>query len=483
MPADVSTLNGGRYELRDRIGTGGFSEVWRAHDQVLDRLVAIKLLDARYARDAEAIARFRAEAHNAGCLSHGNIARVYDFAEPDGQHPGFLVMELVEGPSLADVLAAGPLDPAASMDVVGQVAAGLHEAHRHGLVHRDVKPGNLLLAPGAVKVADFGISHAVDSVALTSTGIVMGSAGYLAPERAAGARATPSSDLYSLGVVAYECLTGEPPFSGTGLEVALAHVNQPFPELPAHVPAEVAAFVAQLTSKDPAMRPPDAAAVAAHAARLRDGLAAAAAAPGPGARGFGPVPAACRAPAAPGARARDRAGREPGLGSRRLRLVLAGAAAACLLVAIVLIGMLSSAAAPAAGVVRHRAGHGADQLSPSPAAVTSVLVRGRSLVGQPVALVVGRLHDLGLATRVIWRPAALAPPGTVVDVYPRGSQRPGSMITVIGARQRKPGHAHAAGGPGHGQDHGHGKGRKHGHAAVPASAGAGSADRYSQGNG
>ncbi len=208
MPADASKLLGGRYELQGRVGAGGFSEVWRADDHVLCRAVAIKLLDGKYARDAEALARFREEAHNAGSLSHTSIARVYDFGEPEPPDPPYLVMELVDGPALAEVLREGPVDPAWCMDIVGQVAAGLHEAHLHGLIHRDVKPANILLGPEGVKVGDFGIAHSMDSPALTSTGIVIGSPGYLAPERASGARATPASDLYALGVVAYECLTG-----------------------------------------------------------------------------------------------------------------------------------------------------------------------------------------------------------------------------------------------------------------------------------
>ncbi|HEX5190333.1 MAG TPA: serine/threonine-protein kinase, partial [Streptosporangiaceae bacterium] len=408
MPADVRALLGGRYELQDRIGTGGFSEVWRAHDEVLDRPVAIKLLDAKYARDPEALARFRSEAHNAGCLSHGNIARVYDFGEPDAQQPGFLVMELVDGPSLAGVLAAGPLSPAATMDIIAQAAAGLHEAHSRGLVHRDVKPGNLLLAPGGVKVADFGISHAIDSATLTSTGIIVGSPGYVAPERASGARATPASDLYALGVVAYECLTGAPPFTGTGLEVALAHVNRPFPELPGHVPWQVAAFVFDLTSKDPALRPPDAAAVAERAAGLRDCLASAVGASDPASRADQLVSA--------GARQFLGGARRPARGSRGLRVALAGAAAACLLVAIAVVSLLSSAGTPSAASARNGAGPGSEQLNPSSPVVTSALVNSRSLAGQPVALVVRRLHRLGLVTRVIWRPTAFAPPGTVIAV-------------------------------------------------------------------
>ncbi len=521
MSADASALLGGRYELQGRIGAGGFSEVWRAHDCVLDRPVAIKLLDAKYARDAEGLARFRGEAHNAGCLSHANIARIYDFGEPDPPEPPYLVMELVAGPTLADVLREGPVEPAWCMDIIGQAAAGLHEAHLHGLVHRDVKPGNILLGPEGVKVADFGIAHSLDSAALTSTGIVIGSPGYVAPERAAGARATPASDLYALGVVAYECLTGTPPFSGTSLEVAFAHVNQPFPALPAHVPDDVAAFVEQLTSKDPAQRPPDAAAVADQAARLRASLIPASLIPAsrPGSRaGVGAsaaVPAWDHAgvgvperTAADGAahgrlHARNAGGRGPAM-SARGRVVAAGAVAACLLAGLVLFSLFAPGIAHSAASARHRPGSGAgsDQLNPS-AATVSAVVHSRSLLGQPVARVVERLRDLGLATRVIWRPAAGAP-GTVVAVYPRGRRPVGSLITVVGARKhRQPHQVHSPGldrckgdgqgaamshGKGHdaSQGRGHGKVYCHGRATKhqpPAGGTVNSGDGNSQGDG
>jgi serine/threonine protein kinase len=191
---------GHRYELEERVGAGGFSEVWRARDLTLGRPVAVKVLHAGYVADAEALARFRAEARHAGSLAHENIARIYDYDEP---HSPYLVMELVDGPSLAEVLAGGPMDPVRAMDVLAQAAAGLQAAHGAGLVHRDVKPGNLLLAPdGIVKITDFGIAHAVGSARVTSTGLVVGTPAYLAPERVAGASATALSDLYSLGVVA-----------------------------------------------------------------------------------------------------------------------------------------------------------------------------------------------------------------------------------------------------------------------------------------
>jgi serine/threonine protein kinase len=269
-------LLGSRYELDEPLGTGGFSEVWRATDTVLSRPVAIKLLRAGYLQQAEALARFRAEAQYAGSLSHENIARIYDYSEPvddaDGQQP-YLVMELVDGPSLARALTSGPLDAARTMDVVAQVAAGLQAAHEAWLIHRDIKPANLLLSPhGTVKITDFGIAHAVGAPPVTVTGMLIGTPGYLAPERVAGAQATAASDLYALGIVAYECLAGAPPFSGGPLEVALAHRERPLPPLPMSVPLDVAAFVMQLTAKDAVWRPGSAAEVARRAAELRDGL-------------------------------------------------------------------------------------------------------------------------------------------------------------------------------------------------------------------
>ncbi len=265
-----ATLLDGRYALDEPIGAGGYCEVWRATDTVLTRPVAVKLLHAGYARQPEAQARFEAEARHAGALSHKNIARVYDYGDPTcGQ--SYLVMELIDGPSLAEVLVGGPLDAARTMDIVAQAAAGLQAAHSAGLIHRDIKPANILFAPeGTVRITDFGVAHAVGSAPVTVTGMVMGTPGYIAPERVAGAQAGPASDLYALGIVAYECLAGSRPFSGSPLEVAIAHRDRPLPPLPASVPAEVVAFVMSLTAKDPAWRPGSAGGVSDRAARLRD---------------------------------------------------------------------------------------------------------------------------------------------------------------------------------------------------------------------
>ena len=272
----TATHLAGRYVLEEQLGAGGFCEVWRATDAVLGRPVAVKLLHPGYARQPEALARFQAEALHAGALSHKNIARIYDYAEPAGRPP-YLVMELVDGPSLADVLAGGALDAARTMDIVAQVASGLQAAHGAGLIHRDIKPANILFAPdGTIRITDFGIAHAVGSVPLTATGMVMGTPGYIAPERVSGDQTGAASDLYALGIVAYECLAGSQPFSGAPLEVAIAHRDRPLPPLPPSAPAEVAALVMMLTAKDPAWRPASAGEVADQAALLRDGLLAAA---------------------------------------------------------------------------------------------------------------------------------------------------------------------------------------------------------------
>src|SRR5215469_793144 len=188
----VETDLAGRYRLESRIEIGGMGEVWRGTDTVLDRPVAIKLLHKTDEHPAAA-ARFRAEARHVGSLSHSGIAQVYDYREADRGCPPFLVMELVEGPSLAGLLSEGPLDPVRTMDIIAQAASALHEAHAAGVVHRDIKPGNLLLGPGdQVKIIDFGIAQTARSAEVTGTGAVIGSPAYLAPERLRGGAATPA---------------------------------------------------------------------------------------------------------------------------------------------------------------------------------------------------------------------------------------------------------------------------------------------------
>jgi serine/threonine-protein kinase len=264
-----------RYQLAEPIAAGGVGQVWRAADLLLDREVAVKLLRPEYADHPDTLERFRAEAKHAGSLTHPCVARVYDYGNAGPAVPPYLVMEYVNGPSLADMLAVDPVHPVLALDVAAQAAAGLDAAHRIGLVHRDVKPGNILVgADGLVKITDFGIAHAAGSAPITGPGLVMGTTQYMAPERIAGGQATPASDLYALGILIYECLTGLPPYDGSTAEVMAAHLYLPLPPLPAGVPPELGELITRLTAKDPAARLSDAAEVAAIATRLRDALAA-----------------------------------------------------------------------------------------------------------------------------------------------------------------------------------------------------------------
>jgi serine/threonine-protein kinase len=261
----AGTLLGDRYRLESRIALGGMGEVWRAKDETLGRTVAVKLLKPEYAEDPSFVERFRAEARNTARLAHAGIATVYDYGElpVDGAlgKSAYLVMELVPGRPLSAILhERGPLPPGETMSLVGQAALALQAAHERGIIHRDIKPGNLMITPdGRVKVTDFGIARATDEVPLTQTGTVLGTSYYLAPEQAAGREVTAASDVYSLGIVAYECLAGRRPFQDTNpVAVALAHQTDPPPPLPATVPAPIASLVYAALAKDPRNRPPTA---------------------------------------------------------------------------------------------------------------------------------------------------------------------------------------------------------------------------------
>jgi len=257
----MSTVNRDRYRLDSRIATGGMGEVWKATDSVLGRQVAVKVLKHEYADDPSFRSRFETEAQHAAALHHPSVASVFDFGEIEnedgsGTRP-FLVMELVPGQPLSALLRGGePMAPTVAADLVAQAADAIAAAHAMDIVHRDVKPANLLVTPeGRVKITDFGIARAADAVALTQTGQILGTPHYISPEQAEGRPATNASDIYALGVVLYECLAGRRPFAGDSpVATALAHMRDPVPPLSDEVPAHLRAVTDKALAKNPADR-------------------------------------------------------------------------------------------------------------------------------------------------------------------------------------------------------------------------------------
>ena len=263
---------GGRYELQSRIAIGGMGEVWQATDLVIGRSVAIKILKDEYLGDPGFLERFRAEARHAALVNHEGIANVYDYGEEDGS--AYLVMELVPGEPLSAVIEREhTLSIDKVLDIVAQTSAALQAAHAAGLVHRDIKPGNMLITPeGRVKITDFGIARIADQVPLTATGQVMGTVQYLSPEQASGHPASPSTDIYSLGIVAYECLAGRRPFTGESqVAIAMAQINDTAPPLSDTIAEPVRNLVFSCIAKKPTDRPASAANLARAAQALRRG--------------------------------------------------------------------------------------------------------------------------------------------------------------------------------------------------------------------
>ncbi|MGW5672338.1 serine/threonine-protein kinase [Micromonospora sp. NPDC003776] len=252
---------GGRYELEQRVGIGGMSEVWRAHDLVLDRTVAVKLISPGQDGEDTSVERIRDEARSAARLVHPNVASVHDFgtsAAADGREVPYIVMELAEGETLAAHLRGGPLDWRIAVRVCAEVSAALAAAHAHGIVHRDVKPANVILTPAGVKVLDFGIATPAGAPDRTPDGMVVGTPAYLAPEQLDRQPATPAADMYALGVLLYYCLTGRLPYAADSATQLLGarrrQPPEPLPEIEG-LPAEIADLCRRCLADDPAARP------------------------------------------------------------------------------------------------------------------------------------------------------------------------------------------------------------------------------------
>jgi eukaryotic-like serine/threonine-protein kinase len=437
----------GRYALESRIATGGMGEVWRANDTVLGRRVAVKLLKSEYADDATFRSRFETEARHAASLHHPNVAAVYDFgeAQPAGSDVArpYLVMELVDGQPLSALLQPGRvLDPDASRDLLAQAADALAAAHAAGIVHRDVKPANLLVTPDrTVKITDFGIARAAEGMSLTETGQVMGTPQYLSPEQARGEAATPASDVYSLGVVAFECLAGHRPFvAETPVATALAHLRDPVPDLPDDVPADLAAVVHRAMAKSPEDRFADAAELAA---ALRNPGAVAAPDRTQVLTGVAPVPVPATAPATtPSAAATPG---PSGAGPRRRKVpwgwILLGVLAIAGIIAVALLAGSGEDQPDPPAATRSETSQPSQQPStqesqqptpqPSPTEDNTVQVDESDYVGRDVDEVEAELQDLGLNVR---RDEQTNPgdeeEDSVQGVDPSGTLQEGDTVTV-----------------------------------------------------
>ncbi|MGY1777462.1 serine/threonine protein kinase [Geodermatophilus sp. SYSU D00804] len=449
---------GDRYELSRLIAAGGMGQVWRGTDVLLHRPVAVKVLRSEYTGDPTFLARFRAEAQHAAALNHPNIAAVYDYGETTardtagdtGETLAYLVMELVEGQPLSALLRReGRLDTSTTLSVLGQTAAALSEAHRAGLVHRDVKPGNILVrADGSVKITDFGIAWSAGSVPLTQTGQVIGTPQYLSPEQAEGHLATPASDVYALGLVGYECLTGHPAFDGdNAVTIALKQLRSDPEPLPDTLPRDVRTLIRRALAKDPAARMPDGAAFVAAVEDARAGRLPDLEPPAPA---LAPVPAAAPAGVAvaavpvaavpvavdagpPTQAAPGPSGVLPGPGGPRRSSPPPPPRHRVAAVLVPLLALLLGAGL--AGVVFTALGD--DPGSPTVVAAQTrdsedgVVLEAGDYVGRPIDDVATQLSALGLGVERREQVTGSAVPGRVLGVSPEGVRlEPGDDVVV-----------------------------------------------------
>lgn len=430
MTFQTGTVFGNRYTLGELIAVGGMGEVWRATDRVLGRTVAIKLLSPSLAEQPGFTRRFREEARHTAQLVHENIAAVFDYGEDAGA--SWLVMELVEGEPLSQVLKnEGPLQARRVSSIMAQAASGLQAAHDAGVIHRDVKPANILIRhDGQVKLTDFGIARAIDAAPITRTGEVMGTAQYISPEQAMGRPVSPASDIYSLGVVAHEMLTGNRPFDeGSPVATAMAHIHNAPPPLPPGTPQPLAGVVLACLAKDPKHRPGSAADVAA---ALLGGpgspsfAATQVLTPGQGmtrrlktapqpVSGTGPMTHPSAAAPTPTNR------RNPWLWIVPLLVLLAIGA-----YLLAQSGMLNRTPTPAPSTPVTTS----SPSTPTTTTPTTVFVDPNNYLGMSAEDARAQLAALGLKTRVVLEPNADVPDGRVISVSPNGDVMPGSLITL-----------------------------------------------------
>ena len=414
-------LLGDRYLMHGRIAVGDSGEIWRATDVMLSRTVAVKILRPELAADADAVAHFRDKARLAGSVPCGGIIRVYDYDETCSASPPFVVMEYIDGRSLDEILTAGPLTLDRTMSIAAQIARTLQDTQRAGMEHPDIRPENVVISrDDLVKLTDFGTSRFEVTASTTGTDAEPDDASYLAPERVSGAHGSAASDLYALGILIYQCLMGTVPFTGTPVEVELAHRTSTVPPLPGSFPPEVAGLVGELTAKDASARPGSADEVSRRAAAIRDRMIVVQPPAPQGTRPFPvldqidparPMAAVSSPPAYP----------HPG---RHRQVVLPTVAIAAIAVALVL-------------------GHIIDPVRPAAkasASATMVDVSGSALRGRLVTAVKSQLSKLGLAVSVRWAISSAVPPGRVVSVSPAGELPKGTLVTVTGALPRTQAH-------------------------------------------